>query len=410
MTIKNALVADSNAVQRDYLVRLLQRLGVPHVMDAPDGAQAIDAVHKMKWDLVVAALDMPGATGLQVVDALAATRSNARLILNSAHDQRMRQAAHAYAQSQGVRLVAVDALPGSGNPLLALAVLLSAEQAAPDARMTTEPFAPTAMDIEHAFASDQFVACFEPQHHIATGALYGAELLPRWRHPQRGVIGPAHFLPAVAAAGLEQALCEYMICHAMAMLGELGSNHALRLGVSVPAAIARSAIWGNCIAQLATQANVRTSNIGIGINHHEPARYDARLAGAVAQLRLLGFDCTIDGGANGFAAPNRLSLAPFNTLTIDRELVSRAGTSTQGKVLLASTIAKARNLDMTVIAQGIDTENDLAHVRALECDVAQGHYYGRPMAGHAFIAHVARTERVVRRASRSMHEPAMSGT
>jgi EAL domain-containing protein (putative c-di-GMP-specific phosphodiesterase class I) len=410
MTIQNALVADSNAIQRDYLVRLLRRLGVPYVMDAPDGAQAIDAVRKKEWDLIVAALDMPGATGLQVVDALAIARSNARQILNSAHDQRMRQAAHAYAQSQGVKLWAVDALPGSGNPLLALAVLLAAGQAAPDAGKAAEPFAPTPKDIEHAFANDQFIACFGPQHDVATGALYGAQLLPRWRHPQRGLIGPGRFLPAVAAAGLEQALCEYMICHAIGMLDELGSKSALRLGISVPAAIARSSTWGNCIAQLATQANVPTSSIAIGIDQPEPARYDARLAGAVAQLRLLGFDCAIDDGANGCAAPHRLALAPFSTLKIDRELVSRACTTAQGSALLATTIAKAHDLDMTVVAQGIDTENDLACLLALECDVAQGHYYGRPMTGHAFIAHVARTERIVRRASRRMHEPAMPVT
>ena len=142
MNIEHALVAEDHAVQRIYLKRVLRQTGIAHVTDVADGLAAIEALSRQQWDLVVSDLDMPGATGLQIIDAIAKARSNARLIIVSSHDQRILAAAEEYALSQGVRVVAAISKASAQTRLAALIVAGEAI-AIPACAVSATAFRPT---------------------------------------------------------------------------------------------------------------------------------------------------------------------------------------------------------------------------------------------------------------------------
>jgi len=382
MNIERALVAEDHAVQRIYLKRVLRQIGVAHVADVADGLAAIDALSRQKWDLVVSDLDMPGATGLQIIDAIANAGSDTRLIIVSSHDQRILAAAEEYALGKGVCVLAAIS---KASALTRLTELIVTSGTVP-VRSCTVPligFRPTSEEISHALDHGEIAAHFQLQYRVATGELWGAELLSRWDHPQHGTLDLDQFLP-IASTGLVDELSEYMIAEVISMLGKLGGGNTLRLSVNVSAQVATSATWAEHVARRCLSARVRPSDLIIKITENGQERSSAGLVGAIAQLRVRGIDCAIDNFGCGYASLTRLSVAPFSHIKLDRSLIARARTAPHARILLGTAVEMGHSLCMIVIADGVETADDLALARAFGIDVAQGHYYEKAMPGHEF--------------------------
>lgn len=385
MNIEHALVAEDDAVQRIYLKRVLRQIGITHVADAADGLAAIEALSRQQWDLVVSDLDMPGATGLQIIDALANAGSNTRLIIVSSHDQRILAAAEAYALGKGVRILAAISKASALTWLTELIVTSAAIPSTSTSR--TAPvitFRPTSEEISRALDHGEIAAHFQLRHRVSTGELWGAELLSRWDHPRHGALDPDQFLP-IASTGLANELSEYMIAEAIGMLSKLGAGNTLRLSANVSAQVATSATWAEHVARRCLSAHVQSSALIIEITENGPGSSSAGLAGAIAQLRIRGTDCTIGNFGCGCASLEHLSAAPFSHIKIERSLIARARTAPHAQMLLGTAVAMGHNLGMIVIADGVETAGDLALVRALGIDIAQGNYYGMAMPGHEFF-------------------------
>ena len=383
MNIEQALVAEDHAVQRIYLKRVLRQTGIAHVTDVADGLSAIEALSRQAWDLVVSDLDMPGATGLQIIDAIAKTGSNARLIIVSSHEQRILAAAEEYALSKGVRVLAAIS-KASAQTRLAELIVAGGAIAIPAGAVSAAGFRPTSEEISHALDHGEIAAHFRQQHRVSTGELWGAELLPRWNHPQRGMLDPDQFLPR-ASNGLVDVLSEYMIEEAIGMLGKLGADNTLRLNADIPARVATSATWAEQVTRRCLSTGVRPSDLIIEITEDGQESSNAGLAGAIAQLRVRGTDCAINHFGCGCASLERLSAVPFSHIKLDRSLIARARTAPHARMLLGAVVEMGHDLCMIVMADGVETADDFALVRALGIDVAQGHYYGTAMRGDEFF-------------------------
>ncbi len=383
MNIKYALIAEDHAVQRLYLKHILRQTGIAHVADVADGLSAIDALSRQAWDLIVSDLDMPGATGLQIIDAIAKTGSNARLIIVSSHEQRILAAAEEYALNKGVRVLAAIS---KASAQTRLAELISAGEAiaSPACTVSTGGFRPTYEEISHALDHGEIAAYFRLQHRVSTGELWGAELLPRWNHPQHGTLDLDQFLPR-ASNGLVDMLSEYMIEAAIGMLRNLGTCNALRLNADVPARVATSATWAEQVTRRCLSTGVRPSDLIIEITEDGQESSNAGLAGAIAQLRVRGTDCAINHFGCGYASLERLSAVPFSHIKLDRSLIARARTAPHVRMLLGAAVEMGHHLRMIVIADGVETADDLTLARTLGIDVAQGQYYGTAMREDEFF-------------------------
>lgn len=390
--LKTALIVDQDEFQRFALARMLGKIGVPEVEMAHDGASALAAIQRGQWDLAVVDLDMADCTGLQMIDALADAGGCSAVAIVSSHPSRILQAAAAYARDRGLWIAAALGKPLEASGLISMIESLANRlvDGAAQAVHAAEPSSgapPGGMardDLRRALRRRQIAAYFQPQHCAETGDLRGAEMLARWRRDDGMMVSPAVFLPAFESAGLLESLTDYMLARAFEAQRELGNRPDCVITVNVPAVVASSINWAQGVAERAEQAGVEADRIVIEITEDGGARSNAALAGAITQLRLRGFSCAIDDFGTGDSSLDRLLCAPFDELKIDRDLIARATRQSHAQSVLASTVEMARSLDMTVVAEGVESHEDLEMVRALGVQVTQGYFHGRPMPLDAF--------------------------
>jgi EAL domain-containing protein (putative c-di-GMP-specific phosphodiesterase class I) len=236
------------------------------------------------------------------------------------------------------------------------------------------------------------VAYFQPQHHVTSGKLYGAEALARWNHPKLGVLGPEYLLPRMHSTIMRNALWKQMLDNTINMLKHLqgsglGLDLDLCLSVNISADIASSVRWAENTIHRVAQSGINASHIGIEITE-DYAGFEVELAAAISKLRLHGFKCAIDDFGTGFSSLHRLALTPFNLLKIDRSFVHQARESLVSHKILANTILLAHDLGLSVIAEGVETESDLERITNLGANIAQGYYFEKPISADNFIQYV----------------------
>nr|WP_320126207.1 EAL domain-containing protein [uncultured Shewanella sp.] len=231
-------------------------------------------------------------------------------------------------------------------------------------------------------------AYYQPQHHVTSGKLYGAEALARWNHPKLGVLGPEYLLPRMHSTIMRNALWKQMLDYTINMLKYFqGSGLDLCLSVNISADIASSVRWAENTIHRVAQSGINASHIGIEITE-DYAGFEVELAAAISKLRLHGFKCAIDDFGTGFSSLQRLALTPFNLLKIDRIFVHQARESLVSHKILANTILLAHDLGLSVIAEGVETEADLERITNLGADIAQGYYFAKPISADNFIQYI----------------------
>lgn len=145
------------------------------------------------------------------------------------------------------------------------------------------------------------------------------------------------------------------------------------------------------VAFLAGVAGVDPGRVVIEITEDGGALCNAALSGAVTQLRLRGFQCAIDDFGSGDSSLDRLLCVPFNEIKINRSMLQQAREHPHARSVLSSIIAMGKQLVATVVAEGIEDEEDLQMVRNLGCQVTQGYLHGRPMSRAAYMRYLLRS-------------------
>ncbi len=391
VNIDHALIACEDELQRCYVSRLLQRLGITAVSSVSNTDELLARVRERPFKLFVISSWLPGTPILQLIDALADYGRGGYVIVSGLSDRRIQHAISEYARlrnGENMRIVF------AGEPLrlfdftdmLCLAGAPSAigrEGALPDA----VPPRFSANDIFRAYRSGEISVFFQPQYCLATGVLLGAEGLVRWRHPEAGVLGPAHFLSTLEELGLGHDLIDQLIHAAAGISKSLKTPNPLKLSINIPSAHIVSAAWAETVVQQINHTAGTCAGIAIEVTEDSaPGIGDANIAGAVAHWRLNGIDCAIDDFGTGASTLRRLCLAPFNVLKIDRHMVWRSRLAMHVGRMLEAIVEMAHGLGMRVVAEGIETESDLARMRSMKCDAGQGYYFSRPLSDADFRA------------------------
>lgn len=391
--IRTTLVVDGNELHQAPLVKALTRAGVSSVKGVVDGSSAVAALRDQPWDVVFLDLDVQDITGMQLVDILADRGSKAGVVIMSNQPSRLLHAASGYARARGLNVI--SALRKPLDPQLIRDVIddfaLSQGAAASKVSEFASPQDFTAEELRHALMTQEIKPYFQPQHNAATGALRGAEVLARWHRADGTVLSPAVFLPAFERAGLLECLTNYMLSCAFETMVTDAHGGGRLLAINVPATVARSTHWAQSISDLAGVAGVDPGRVVIEITEDGGALCNAALSGAVTQLRLRGFQCAIDDFGSGDSSLDRLLCVPFNEIKINRSMLQQAREHPHARSVLSSIIAMGKQLVATVVAEGIEDEEDLQMVRNLGCQVTQGYLHGRPMSRAAYMRYLLRS-------------------
>ena len=243
-------------------------------------------------------------------------------------------------------------------------------------------------DFETALEKQEFIVYYQPKVEIATEKVVGAEALVRWKKDEKTMISPADFIPLYEKDGLIVRLDEYVFRKVCALQKRKMEEGIRLLPISVN--LSRSSVLHQGVAQRYIQI-VKENGIPytcVPIELTESAAINNnRVKTTTGQLTDAGFVLHIDDFGAGYSSLISLNQLPFNTLKIDKSLIDDICQS-KGKMLVEQVITLSKLLNMSVVAEGVETKEQLDIVKELKCDAVQGYYYAKPMPEDEFLEYV----------------------
>ncbi len=238
-------------------------------------------------------------------------------------------------------------------------------------------------ELRMALGSDQLVLHYQPMVGLATGRALGVEALARWRHPVRGLLAPDAFIPLAEETGMIRELGLQVLRQACAQLRtwiDLGVD-VERVAVNLSPVQLRSTVLVDEVREVLRSCGVPPQRFEFEITE-TAAMLDARRGAEVLEeLRALGARVTLDDFGTGYASLAYLRDLPFDAIKLDRSFVRRLGTaaSAADEGILAAVVSLGRSLGASVVAEGVETPQQLEALRRVGCDAVQGFYLARPM-------------------------------
>jgi diguanylate cyclase (GGDEF)-like protein/PAS domain S-box-containing protein len=244
------------------------------------------------------------------------------------------------------------------------------------------------LDIESALRRavglQEFLVHYQPEVDLGSNRIVGVEALVRWDHPDKGLTSPADFLPVAEETGLIVDIGYEVFRQAgrqFATWYEQLGDRTPRMWVNVSAGqLARPELVTN-IRAIIERYLPSPDRLGIEITETDVVPDDDAVQRTMHELTDLGVGIAIDDFGTGFASLSYLWRFPADVVKIDRAFVKRLDEERDATVLIAAMIQMAHSLGKTTVAEGVETEQQLARLRRLECDVVQGYLLGRPAPG-----------------------------
>ena len=237
-----------------------------------------------------------------------------------------------------------------------------------------------------ALSRGEFLLHYQPKVNLVSGKVTSAEALIRWNKPDAGLVPPGHFIPILEEIGLinevgrwamRQANADYLRWHTAGLV-------PVPIAVNVSALQLRSRTFFDEVRQL-VESDVRTA-AGLELEITESLIMEdvKHSISSLQAMRALGLTIAIDDFGTGFSSLSYLSKLPVDTLKVDRSFVIDMTAAPEGLALVSTIISLAHALKLTVVAEGVETEEQARLLRLLNCDEMQGFLFSRPVSADAF--------------------------
>jgi len=243
--------------------------------------------------------------------------------------------------------------------------------------MNSEVMARRSMEegLLQALAGDELTVFYQPQFDIRTHELVGVEALARWNHPQGGLVLPGAFIPVAETVGLIQPIGEWVLRRACSdARGWREAGTPVRVGVNLSPSQVRQRDLAERIWEILTEVGLRPAELELAENLFLSPADTSHLIGLAE--RGIGF--AIDDFGTGYSSLAYLNRFPVDRIKIDRSFIAEIGQSTNAETIIRTIVQLGHNLGKLVIAEGVETEAQLAFLRSADCDQAQGFLLGRP--------------------------------
>jgi diguanylate cyclase (GGDEF)-like protein/PAS domain S-box-containing protein len=245
-------------------------------------------------------------------------------------------------------------------------------------------------ELRSAVERDEFVLYYQPVLELGTGKLTGVEALVRWQHPERGLIPPGEFIPLAEETGLVVPIGRWVLREACRQVGawqaETADDPALVLSVNLSVRQFAHPELITDTYQALQESGLSARDLELDITEAIALDHSEATVTGLRGLKDLGVRLAIDDFGTGYSALNYLKRYPVDTLKIDRSFIRGLGTDPEDMAIVHAVIAFARILKLHVIAEGIETPEQLAQLRALGCERGQGYYFSRPLPADEFGA------------------------
>jgi EAL domain-containing protein (putative c-di-GMP-specific phosphodiesterase class I) len=372
------LIVDDNRFIVSLLRRYLEKLGVAAPLEAHDGASALEQVDSAVVDVVLCDLGMPGMDGIEFLRHLANREAPPDVILLSGQDKSILNTVVQLGRAHGLRVLGSVSKPFTLPPFKAL-LELAGNGATGISRRSLQPLTPEA--IRAGLAADAVELVFQPKITIGNHQMTGVEAFLRWRDVDGQLKSPAAVVPVAEDSGLINGLTEVVIRKAMTQHG-IWRQEGFRFGVAINVSMhdLNRYDFPEFVVDVAESTGVDLTAVVLEITESQIMADIVRPLEVLSRLRLKGVGLAIDDYGTGASSMQQLKRIPFTELKIDREFVAGAPDDHAARAMLMSSISLGKDLGLTIVAEGVETEREWRLVASRGVDVVQGYFVARPMA------------------------------
>ncbi|MBK6973396.1 MAG: EAL domain-containing protein [Sterolibacteriaceae bacterium] len=239
-------------------------------------------------------------------------------------------------------------------------------------------------ELRRGLENDELRLFFQPKVDLASGRVCGAEALVRWVHPTRGMVSPAEFIPIAEDSGLIMPLGDWVIgaaCEQIRTWQEAGIP-VPRIAVNVSIHQFRSQCVNQSVRKALQRSGIDASLLGLEFTESALMENAADNLQLLVELKEIGTQLALDDFGTGYSSLSYLKRFPLDELKIDRSFLSEVETDPNSASIVAAIIALAQRLGLKVVAEGVETEQQLEFLRQHRCDEYQGFLFSQPVPAH----------------------------
>ena len=377
------LALDDEPLMLRLLARMLANLGFTDVVTCDNGYAALEQVDSpgKPPDLILLDLNMPEMDGVEFVRRLAEHRYAGSLVLVSGEDERMLQATVKLVQAHKIPVLGHLRKPATPEGLkILLDKWAQPQQGRPQAEKIYG-----AGEVHAAIRNGELVNYYQPKVEIATGQVVGVETLVRWKNLMDGLVFPDRFIGVAEAHGLIDELTRTVLSEALAQAKvwqEMGL--ALKVAINVSMDNLASLDFADYVAKQAAMAGVPPQQVILEVTESQLMRDLRAPLEILTRLRLKRFRLSIDDFGTGHSSLAQLRDIPFDELKIDQSFVHGAWDNGTARAMFDASLGLAKQLDMKIVAEGVEDLDDWNFLRNTKCDIAQGYFIAKPMPAADF--------------------------
>jgi len=370
-------------------------------------------------DIILLDLMMPDVDGIEVMRSLSKMKTKAALILMSGYDLGVLHSALKLAEEYGLNVI-TDFIKPINLSELALTLqsikktnkilyphkenersfseklnadmaqnlknlqVQNGENNSSISSIIKAPFVPTKIDICQAIKNHDLVLYFQPQVCIKSRELIGVEALVRWKHKKHGLIFPNDFIPLAEKSGLMAELTQEVISLAIKQSNKWKKQHfSCQISVNISAQNITSLDLPEHLSKLVAINEVDPAMLKLEMTETALMTKLTTSLDILTRLRLKGFQLSIDDFGTGYSSLALLHRVPFTELKIDQSFVMTMLENTESRAIVETCIMLGHNLNMEVIAEGVESKEIWDLLEGMGCDNAQGYYLAKPLSASA---------------------------
>jgi EAL domain-containing protein (putative c-di-GMP-specific phosphodiesterase class I) len=237
-------------------------------------------------------------------------------------------------------------------------------------------------DLRNAIPRDELRLVYQPQKCIETGDVVGFEALLRWKHPTRGDVPPAEFIPLAEDTGIILQIGEWVMRTACCEAAKWG--RPLTIAVNVSAVQIHHANFAHTVHEILFETGLKPTRLELEITETALVRDLNRALATLRRIKMLGVRVAMDDFGTGYSSLSNLRAFPFDKIKIDGSFIKSVNVNDQGAAIVRSVLGLGRALNLAVLAEGVETNAEFDFLKNEHCNEAQGFLLGRPAAIESF--------------------------
>ncbi len=379
----SVLLIDDDQLILDIEQTMLNKLGVKQITTATNGHLALELINQATepFDLILCDLLMPEMDGVEFLRHIGENKYCGAIALVSGVDERVLNTAMKLASYHRLNVLGVLNKPLDPGAIETMLGRLSSEPAGKQSSQGKYvPPKISADDLRRGLEDGQISAFYQPQVDVTSKKVVGLEALARWIHPIHGIIPPDIFIPLAEKKGLIDDLTRSIYHQAVVFAATLfRQGYTINMSVNMSLETLHDLGWPEFAVKETVQAGISPSQIILEVTESRLINNLSTALEILARLRLRGFRLSIDDFGTGYSSMEQLQRIPACELKIDKAFVSGAADDMSTNTILESSVYLGKRLNMSIVAEGVETQQDWDRVAALGCDLVQGYFIAKPM-------------------------------